>query len=78
MFQDVKYFDSADWALQKEGKTPKDAQTPVPSEAEQVPLQPKLSVGYLLDLTSLREAALLTFPRYPECHWYNHTVQLSN
>uniref|UniRef100_A0A7S0RBX9 Negatively light-regulated protein n=1 Tax=Pyramimonas obovata TaxID=1411642 RepID=A0A7S0RBX9_9CHLO len=40
--KDVKYFDSADWALQKEGKTPKDAQPPVPSEAEQVPLQPKL------------------------------------
>mmetsp|Transcript_6789 Transcript_6789/g.11707 ORF Transcript_6789/g.11707 Transcript_6789/m.11707 type:complete len:116 (-) Transcript_6789:452-799(-) len=39
--KDVKYFDSADWALQKEGATPKDAQSPVSTE-DDAPLQPKL------------------------------------
>jgi len=44
--KDVKYFDSADWALQKEGATPKDAQSPVPADSE-APLQPKLQPSAL-------------------------------
>mmetsp|Transcript_30813 Transcript_30813/g.59465 ORF Transcript_30813/g.59465 Transcript_30813/m.59465 type:complete len:131 (-) Transcript_30813:524-916(-) len=40
--KDVKYFDSADWALQKEGAAPKDAAVPTEDAASEQQLEPKL------------------------------------